>query len=149
MLYSGRCANNMTYSMGRALFPASGTLCRIAAAFALAGLAACSTSNMDSPAPSAMQSDAAGPKDTGAFPHLNIAPQNAAPQLTDAQASAKLAQLKADQAAAQRGARGGGTGATAAELNSLAADRGRKTLKQIESKQARPGCDPALDPTCK
>ncbi len=139
----------MTYSIGKAFFPLSGTLRRAAGALLLAGLCACSTSNTREAAPVA-RADAVGPQDTGTFPNLNIAPKNAAPQFTGEQTSAKLAQLKADQAAAQRGAGAKGAAAVStAELNSLAANRGQDTLKQIEGAQSAPKCDPALDPTCK
>ncbi len=144
MLYPGRYGNNMTYSVGKAVFPGAGTFCRVAAVVLLAGLAGCSTSNVENTAYS--QDDATGPKDTRTFPNMNIPPQNAAPQFTDAQRKAKLEQLKAAQSAAQ--ARPGDSRAAAdnATLNALAADHGRDTLRQIEGGGT---CDPALDPTCK
>lgn len=68
---------------------------------------------------------------------------SAAPQFTEAEKNAKLAQLKADENA--QAAKGGGPKvANQAALTDLAKKHGDETLKQIEAK-----CDPALDPTCK
>ncbi|WP_320410217.1 hypothetical protein [Mesorhizobium sp. Root157] len=110
-------------------------------------LAACSTASIEDAAPAAAaapaQPNLVGPRDTGAFPNLNIPAQQAAPQFTDEETNAKLAALKADQAAAQNPARAGARN-DSASLNALARSHGKDTLKQIEGK-----CDPALDPTCK
>jgi hypothetical protein len=111
---------------------------RTGAAIILLGIAGCSSTNGPEPVAAGM-----GPKDTGTFPNLNIKPQVAAPQFTEAERNAKLAQLKADENA--QGAKGGGPKVTdQAALKDLAKKHGGETLKQIEGK-----CDPALDPTCK
>ncbi|TGQ88970.1 hypothetical protein EN847_35190, partial [Mesorhizobium sp. M1C.F.Ca.ET.204.01.1.1] len=60
-----------------------------------------------------------GPKDTGTYPNLNIPPQVAAKQFTEAEKNAKLAQLKADENA-QRAKRGGAAVTNQAALTDLA-----------------------------
>ncbi len=95
---------------------------------------------MESPTPVA---GVEGPKDTATFPNLNIPPKVAAQQFTDAERTAKLAQLKADERA--QGAKNNGVKPTnPAELTALAKKHGGDTLKQIEGK-----CDLTLDPNCK
>ncbi|MFD1986625.1 hypothetical protein ACFSOZ_29770 [Mesorhizobium newzealandense] len=124
--------------MARLFFFGAARFCRIGAAIVLLGIAGCSST-------SGTTSVAAGtgPKDTGTFPNLNIKPQVAAPQFTDAEKNAKLAQLKADESA--QGAKNASPDvADQAALTDLAKKHGDETLKQIEGK-----CDPALDPTCK
>jgi hypothetical protein len=115
---------------------------------AMFALAACSTANVEDTTPAAAaargQPNLVGPKDTGTFPNLNIARQQAAPQFTDEETKAKLATLKADQAAARNPARAAGARDDSASLKALAKSHGKDTLKEIEGK-----CDPALDPTCK
>lgn len=110
--------------------------------------AACSTSGLDAAGPAAAsapgQPDLVGPNDTGTYPNLNIAPQQAAPQFTDAEAQAKLAALKAEGQAAQDPARAKGAGNDGAALKALAKNHGKDALKQIEGK-----CDPSLDQACK
>lgn len=86
---------------------------------------------------------AEGPKDTATFPNLNIPPKVAAPQFTDAEKTAKLAQLKADERT-QAAKNSGVKPTNQAELTALAKQHGGDTLKQIEGK-----CDLTLDPTCK
>lgn len=138
----------MTDSIAKVVFFGSGRLGRGAAFAALLALAACSTANVEDAAPLAAaapaQPNLVGPKDTGSFPNLNIARQQAAPQFTDEETKAKLAELKADQAAAQNPARAAGAKDDSASLKALAKSHGKDTLKEIEGK-----CDPALDPTCK
>lgn len=122
-------------------------LCLGAAGLAALLLAAgCTTGSGTGAGGSAPQSSAAliGPKDTGTFPNLNIVPQSAAPQFTDDQKNAKLAQLAADRTRAKAAASGAGGKADPAELARLGRTHGSDTLKQIEGK-----CDPTLDPTCK
>jgi hypothetical protein len=139
-LYLGCQGNNMTINIGETVFFGVGRFCRIGAAIVLIGIAGCSSTNTNSPTPVAAGT---GPKDTGTFPNLNIKPQVAAPQFTEAEKNAKLAQLKADENA--QAAKGGGPKvANQAALTDLAKKHGDETLKQIEAK-----CDPALDPTCK
>jgi hypothetical protein len=130
----------MTINIGETVFFGTGRFCRIGAAIVLMGIAGCSSTNTSGPTPVAV---GAGPKDTGTFPNLNIKPQVAAPQFTEAEKNAKLAQLKADENS--QAAKGGGPKvANQAALTDLAKKHGDETLKQIEAK-----CDPALDPTCK
>ncbi|KRB14117.1 hypothetical protein ASD99_12865 [Mesorhizobium sp. Root695] len=133
----------MTINIGETVFFDAGRFCRIGAAIVLMaivlmGIAGCSST--DGPTSVAAGT---GPKDTGTFPNLNIKPQVAAPQFTEAEKNARLAQLKADKNA--QAAKGGGPKvANQATLTDLAKKHGDETLKQIEAK-----CDPALDPTCK
>jgi hypothetical protein len=128
----------MTINIGETVFFDAGRFCRIGAAIVLMGIAGCSST--DGPTSVAAGT---GPKDTGTFPNLNIKPQVAAPQFTEAEKNARLAQLKADKNA--QAAKGGGPKvANQAALTDLAKKHGDETLKQIEAK-----CDPALDPTCK
>ncbi|UVK45669.1 hypothetical protein BPNPMPFG_001225 [Mesorhizobium sp. AR07] len=130
----------MTIKFGETVFFGAGRFCRIGAAIVLLGIAACSSTNTSGPTPVAAGT---GPKDTGTFPNLNIKPQVAAAQFTDAEKNAKLAQLKADENA--QVAKNADPGVTdQAALTDLAKKHGDETLKQIEGK-----CDPALDPTCK
>ncbi|ESY74632.1 hypothetical protein X743_04915 [Mesorhizobium sp. LNHC252B00] len=130
----------MTINIGETVFFGAGRFCRIGAAIVLMGMAGCSSTNSSGPTPIAVS---AGPKDTGTFPNLNIKPQVAAPQFTEAEKNAKLAQLKADENS--QAAKGGSPKvADQAALTELAKKHGDETLKQIEAK-----CDPALDPTCK
>jgi hypothetical protein len=139
-LYLGCQGNNMTINIGETVFFGATRFCRIGAAIVLVGIAGCSSTNTSGPTPVAV---GAGPKDTGTFPNLNIKPQVAAPQFTEAEKNAKLAQLKADENG--QAAKGGGPKvANQAALTDLAKRHGDETLKQIEAK-----CDPALDPTCK
>ena len=131
----------MTHRPGETAFPAVAALGRMVAAAAVLGLCGCAGQSAVS---ASSQADVvSGPKDTGTFPNLNIAPQNAAPQFTNDQKNAKLAELKAEKAASERA---GGTvhPVSQAELNKIARTHGPDTLKQIEGK-----CDPALDPSCK
>ena len=111
-------------------------------------LADCSTSNIEDAAPAAAatpaQANLVGPKDTGAFPNLNLPAEQAAPQFTDDEAKAKLAALNAERTIAKNPTRAAGAKDDSASLNALASNHGKDTLKQIQGK-----CDPALDPTCK
>ncbi|WP_457151855.1 hypothetical protein [Mesorhizobium sp. P5_C1] len=125
----------MTINIGETVFFGAGRFCRIGAAIVLIGIAGCSSTSGPVPV--------TGAKDTGTFPNLNIKPQVAAPQFTDAEKNAKLAQLKADESA-QAAKNGKPDVADQAALTDLAKKHGDETLKQIEGK-----CDPALDPTCK
>ncbi|MER8831123.1 hypothetical protein NKH73_31580 [Mesorhizobium sp. M0938] len=110
------------------------------AAIVLLAVAGCSSTNIERPTPVAATD---GPKDTGTYPNLNIPPQVAAQQFTDAEKATKLAQLKGDEQA--QGSKGGAVRITnPATLNALAKQHGADALKQIGAK-----CDPALDPTCK
>ncbi|RUW46595.1 MULTISPECIES: hypothetical protein [unclassified Mesorhizobium] len=130
----------MTIKFGETVFFGAGHFFRIGAAIMFVAIAGCSSTNTGGPVPMATD---AGPKDTGTFPNLNIPPQVAAKQFTEAEKNAKLAQLKADENA-QRAKRGGAAVTNQAALTDLAKKHGPQTLTQIEGK-----CDPALDPTCK
>ncbi|MBZ9677203.1 hypothetical protein [Mesorhizobium sp. ES1-1] len=130
----------MTNIIGETVFSGAGRFCRVGAAMILLGVAGCSSTGSSGPMPVAVE---AGPKDTGTFPNLNIKPQVAAPQFTEEEKNAKLAELKADSnAQARKG--GGARVSNQAALKDLAKRHGDQTLKQIEGK-----CDPALDPNCK
>jgi hypothetical protein len=130
----------MTIDSGETVFSGAGRICRIGMAVALLAIGGCSSTNSENVG---LATGVDGPKDTGTFPNLNIPPQVAAQQFTDAEKNAKLAQLQADKRA--QAGKGGAVKATnPAALTALAKNHGDKTLKQIEAK-----CDPALDPTCK
>jgi hypothetical protein len=133
----------MRYRAGQPAIFGLGSFCRgLAAVVLLAAVAGCTSTSIEDAAP--QSATVTGPKDTGSYPNLNIPPQQAAEQFTDADKNAKLAALQADQAAANAAA--GSTAGTpdSAELDRLAKTHASDTLKQIEGK-----CDPALDPTCK
>ncbi|AZN99584.1 hypothetical protein EJ066_22045 [Mesorhizobium sp. M9A.F.Ca.ET.002.03.1.2] len=131
----------MTINIGETVFSGTGRFCRMGAAVVLLAIAGCSSTNIEGAAPAASLVE--GPKDTGAYPNLNIPPQVAAEQFTEEEKNAKLAQLKADGQA--QGSKGGAVrAANTAALNTLARKHGADALKQIEA-----NCDPALDPTCK
>lgn len=126
----------MTINSDGTVFLRAGLLCCIGAAVAFATLSGCSSTG-NSAGPST------GAKDTATFPNLNVPAPVAAQQLTDQEAAAKLAQLKA--AKQGQGSKGGAVKvANQASLTTLAKKHGSDTLKQIEGK-----CDPTLDPTCK
>jgi hypothetical protein len=99
-------------------------------------LSGCTSTSQSAPLvtaqPSSMSSGQA--VNTGTYPNLNIAPQVAAPQLSDEEKNAKLAGLKAAQNAQ---AAKGGSGETPNDetlLKKLAATHGQKTLSEIEGK---------------
>jgi hypothetical protein len=140
MLYPGCQGNNMTINIGDTVFSGTGRFCRAGVAIVLLVVSGCSSTSMEGSTPVA---SAEGPKDTATFPNLNIPPKVAAPQFTDAEKTAKLAQLKADERA-QAAKNSGVKPTNPAELTALAKQHGGDTLKQIEGK-----CDLTLDPTCK
>lgn len=130
----------MTINIGETVFSCTGRFCRMGAAVVLLAIGGCSSTSMEGAAPAASLE---GPKDTGTYPNLNIPPQVAAEQFTEAEKNANLARLKADEQA--QGSKGGAVKvANQAALNTLARQHGADALKQIGAK-----CDPALDPTCK
>lgn len=130
----------MTINIGETVFSGTGRFCRTGVAVVLLAIAGCSSTNIEGATPVAT---AEGPKDTGTYPNLNVPPQVAAEQFTDAEKNAKLAQLKADEQG--QGSKGGAVKVTnPATLNALAKQHGPDTLKQIGA-----NCDPALDPDCK
>ncbi|UDL90108.1 hypothetical protein LGH82_01520 [Mesorhizobium sp. PAMC28654] len=140
MLYPGRQGNNMTINIGDTVFSRTGRFCRTGVAIVLLAISGCSSTGMEGSTPVA---SAEGPKDTATFPNLNIPPKVAAQQFTEAEKTAKLAQLKADERA-QAAKNSGAKPTSPAELTALAKQHGGDTLKQIEGK-----CDLTLDPTCK
>lgn len=129
----------MTIRTRNAFFPRAG-FCRAAMVAALLAIGGCGGGNMIEDAVPVSQ----GARDTGAYPNLNIKPEVAAPQFTDAERNAKLGELKADREQAVASTKGGAENGDAAALNKLAKSHASDTLKQIEGK-----CDPTLDPTCK
>jgi len=81
-----------------------------------------------------------GAQDTGTYPNLNIRPTAAAPQFTEEQKAAKLAQLHAAQR--RQGAKAGAGSGNSAAMTTLARKHGDDTLKAIEGK-----CE-TIDPAC-
>jgi hypothetical protein len=74
-----------------------------------------------------------GPKNTGAFPNLNIAPQVANAQITDDEKAAETQSLQATQAGLAATAPGvGKVTADAVLLRKLAAKHAKEALKKIE-----------------
>jgi hypothetical protein len=143
--YPRRQENNMTYSIGQAVFFDAGRICRSLSCLALLALAGCAGASSQNAAPATPGGPGiVGPQDTGTYPNLNVLPQQAAPQFTDADKNAKLAALNADRAAVQTGGGARPNPREAAELNKLARNHGKDTLKEIGAT-----CDPALDPNCK
>ena len=135
----------MTYSVAKTAFSSFPPFCRMAllAAFLLPVGCAGGRAVDSGPQASSSATDMQGPKDTGAFPNLNIVPKSAAPQFTPDQSRAKLAQLKAVQTS-QASPRSAPPPSDASTLSTLAKTHGGETLESIEGK-----CDPALDPNCK
>ena len=143
-LYLDLQENNMTYRVGNGFFSGTGFGC---VAIALAGLALAGCgggSTIEDAVPVAQ-----GARDTGSYPNLNIKPEVAAEQFTDAEKNAKLSELKADRDQAVASTSGGAAKNDAAALGNLAKNHASDTLKQIENGQVEGNCDPALDPTCK
>lgn len=127
----------MTYSVGRHIF-----FCARAVLFAgvLAlpvAASGCSSTAATNPVPVG----AHGAQDTGTYPNLNIPPQSAAPQFTEDQKAAKLANLHAAQG--RQGAKAGVAADNSAAMTTLARKHGDDTLKAIEGE-----CQ-AIDPACK
>ncbi|TIU29736.1 MAG: hypothetical protein E5W27_03065 [Mesorhizobium sp.] len=130
----------MTINIGETVFSGTARFCRMGAAVVLLAIAGCSSTNIEGTTP---VSSAEGLKDTGTYPNLNVPPQVAAEQFTEAEKNAKLAQLKADEQG--QASKGGAVRVTnPTSLNALAKQHGPDTLKQIGA-----NCDPALDPDCK
>ncbi len=132
----------MTQRLGQSAFSIFARLCGGAGLLLAMAAAGCTSTNIEDAAP--QSGTVVGPKDTGTYPNLNIPPQQAAEQFTEADKNAKLTQLRADQTAATAAAGNASGTPDAAELDKLAKTHASDTLKQIEGK-----CDPALDPTCK
>lgn len=132
----------MTYGLGRASFFDAGRICRSACWVAFLALAGCMSANIEDAAPRAAPGPGVvAPQNTGNYPNLNIRPQQAAPQFTDADRDAKLAALAAEREAAVKNA---GAAPKTAGLDDLARNHGQETLKAIGAK-----CDPAIDRDCK
>lgn len=100
---------------------------------------ACSSTN-STVASNAAPMSGRGAQDTGTYPNLNIRPTAAAPQFTEEQKAAKLADLQAAQR--RQGAKAGAGGGNSAAMTVLARKHGDDTLKAIEGK-----CEP-IDPAC-
>lgn len=75
-----------------------------------------------------------GPRNTGAYPNLNITPGTAAEQLTPAQKAALLAELRAKQAKAAADVAKARPADQLDALTELGARHGDEVLKQIEAK---------------
>lgn len=130
----------MTYRVGNVFFSGAGFCCA-AMTVGLLALGGCGGANTIDKAVPVSQ----GARDTGSYPNLNIKPQVAAQQFTDAEKKAKLGELEADKAQAAASPGAATEAADNAELGKLAATHADDTLKQIEAGK----CDPALDPNCK
>ena len=111
---------------------------------ALFVLAGCANGNVDNAGPVASGPGVMGPQDTGTYPNLNIPPEQAAPQFTEAGKNAKLSALAAERAAAAKGGGAPPNPKDAVELGKLAKNHGKDALKAIGAT-----CDPTLDPNCK
>ena len=134
----------MTYRVGSVFFSGAGFCCA-AMGVALLALGGCGSANtIDSAVPVSQ-----GARDTGSYPNLNIKPQVAAQQFTDAEKTAKLNELQAERTQAETSPGATTEAADNAELGKLAATHADDTLKQIEGGQTEGKCDPTLDPTCK
>jgi hypothetical protein len=133
----------MTYGIGRAVFSGAGRLRSGACCLAVLALAGCAGTSVET-APVEYGPGVVGPKDTGTYPNLNIPPQQAAPQFTEADKNAALSALAADRAAAAKAGGAKPAATDAAQFDKLAKTEARETLKAIGSP-----CDPALDPACK
>jgi hypothetical protein len=134
----------MTYSIGQAVFFDAGRICRRLAWAAVLAVAGCTSANVENAAPVASGPGVVGPQDTGSYPNLNIPLQQAAPQFTESEKNAKLSTLSAERTAATTSGGAPPNPKDAAELNKLAKNHGKDTLKAIGAT-----CDPTLDPTCK
>ncbi len=132
----------MTQRLGQFAFSSFARLCSGVGLLFVVAAAGCTSTNIEAAAP--QSGTVVGPKDTGSYPNLNIPRQQAAEQFTDADKSAKLAQLQADQATSSQEVADTSGAPDAAQLDNLAKTHASDTLKQIEGK-----CDLALDPTCK
>jgi hypothetical protein len=73
------------------------------------------------------------PKNTGAFPNLNIPPQSAAEQISAQQKAATLAELKAARAGQKAPPGAAGTPASQARLKKLATSHATEALEEIEN----------------
>ncbi len=111
-------------------------------ASAINPVAAASADPLESPAMGgtldadlAKRNTASGPADSGSYPNLNIAPGTAAPQLTEAEAAAKKAALKAEQRALAAAAPAAPRD-DAQRLKKLAATHAKDTLAEIEKDAA-------------
>lgn len=134
----------MTYSTGQTVFFDTGRLGRGLACLAVLVLAGCAGGNVNNATPAAYGPGVVGPQDTGTYPNLNIPPQQAAAQFTDAEKNAKLSTLAAERTATRTSGGKPPNAKDTVELNRLARNHGKDTLKAIGAT-----CDPALDPNCK
>lgn len=127
----------MTYSVGRHVFFGARLMLSVgimSLPFAASGCAGTSRAH------TAAAAEVRGAQDTGTYPNLNIAPKVAAPQFTEEQKAAKLAELHAAQQ--RQGGGGNGAAADSKGMTTLARQHGAEALKAIQGK-----CDP-IDPAC-
>jgi len=110
-------------------------LAGVAVTMALFQLSACASTEaqvVDTSKPSGLSSGEA--RNTGTYPNLNIPPQSAASQISDAEMKEKLSDLQAAQSS-QTAVGGSGTvPSDEARLRKLATTHGQKTLSEIEGK---------------
>jgi hypothetical protein len=92
-------------------------------------IAGCAASQTEVAMPVAPQR---GPIDTGTFPNLNVAPEVAAPALTEEEKARLEGRLQSAKARQAGSGRGGGTAGNPARLKKLAESHGPDTLKEIE-----------------
>lgn len=126
----------MTYSVGRHVFFGARLMLSVsvlALPFVAGGCAGGTDKN-------AVAVNGSGAQDTGTYPNLNIVPKVAAPQFTEEQKAAKLAELRAAQN--RQGGKGSGASSEQKAMTALARQHGAETLKTIQGK-----CDP-IDPAC-
>lgn len=93
-----------------------------------AALSGCASQQME-PVPAAAPVSGT-PRNTGEYPNLNIPPKSAAPQLTEEEAAAKLAELEA--AKAGQGAGVPASDNRAVRLKKIAEEHAEETLEEIE-----------------
>ncbi|WP_019173389.1 hypothetical protein [Pseudaminobacter salicylatoxidans] len=124
----------MTKLAGGDIFsPVRSALAGVAVAMALFQLSACTSTDtqiVDTSSPSGLSSGQA--RNTGTFPNLNIPPQSAASQISDAEKAEKLSELKSAQSSQE--AEGGAVPSDEELLKKLAATHAQKTLSEIEGK---------------
>jgi hypothetical protein len=82
---------------------------------------------------SEVQLSSGEPRNTGAFPNLNIPPQSAAEQISAQQKAARLAQLGAARAGQQPPPGAAGSPASNARLRKLASSHAAEALEEIEN----------------
>lgn len=120
----------MTMRRQVAFLAASGVV-----SMAAMGLIACTTVNLEDAMPAAAGTQTAAaqaPSSQDVYPDLNMPVAGAAPQLSDADAAATAADLRARRDRQAGLATAAGAQASAAELRGLANSHGEETLRIIE-----------------